>query len=256
MNPLPSPFEAAAGGELPICDYEGSAYRTDFWEGQGREYEDQVERVALRVLLPTRGERLIELGAGYGRLADLYNGFTRVVLTDRAYSHIHAARERWGRDPRFSFVVADVYALPFREAATAQVVSVRLLHHLVDVPRALAEVARILMSGGHYLTEFASKRHLKAILRYLLGRQAESPFAPAPYEFVKLNFAFHPRWMGQALAQAGLSVEARRAVSHFRWGPLKRVVPLHWLIAADRALQRVGGRWPWTPSIFVRTRKR
>jgi hypothetical protein len=23
----------------PICDYEGSNYRTDFWEGRGRAYE-------------------------------------------------------------------------------------------------------------------------------------------------------------------------------------------------------------------------
>ena len=25
-----------------VCDYEGSKYRTDFWEGQNREYEDRV----------------------------------------------------------------------------------------------------------------------------------------------------------------------------------------------------------------------
>ena len=31
-----------------ICDYEGSNYRTEFWENQGRDYEDKAERVALR----------------------------------------------------------------------------------------------------------------------------------------------------------------------------------------------------------------
>ena len=50
-----------------ICDYEGSRYRTDFWEGQNREYEDRVERVAMQKLLPPRGERLLEIGAGFGR---------------------------------------------------------------------------------------------------------------------------------------------------------------------------------------------
>nr|HID13463.1 hypothetical protein [Anaerolineae bacterium] len=54
-----------------ICDYEGSAYRTEFW-GQGREYEDAVERIALQRLLPPSGRRIIEIGAGFGRLADLY----------------------------------------------------------------------------------------------------------------------------------------------------------------------------------------
>ncbi|NJO83820.1 MAG: hypothetical protein HC828_14170 [Blastochloris sp.] len=52
-----------------ICDYEGSNYRTEFWEGRGREYEDQVERIALRRLLPPEGgRRLLEIGAGFGRL--------------------------------------------------------------------------------------------------------------------------------------------------------------------------------------------
>ena len=36
----------------PVCDYEGSDYRTRFWDGQGRDYEDLVERLALRRLLP------------------------------------------------------------------------------------------------------------------------------------------------------------------------------------------------------------
>src|SRR5262245_35723878 len=136
---------------LAICDYEGSTYRTDFWEGKGREYEDRVERVALQGLLPRNGYRLIELGAGYGRLADLYSGFQQVVLTDRALSQVRQAKERLsptspraslapllvgeGSKPHLYFVVCDVYALPFRTEAADQVVSVRMLHHLVDVPR-------------------------------------------------------------------------------------------------------------------------
>lgn len=247
MSCLPDP--------LPICDYEGSTYRTDFWEGQGREYEDRVERVALHSLLPPRGQWLIELGAGFGRLANLYGGFQHIVLTDRALSQVRQARQHFQADGRFNFVVCDVYALPFRSGAVDQVVSVRVLHHLVDVPRAFAEIARVLSHGGHYITEFASKRHLKAILRYALGRQQANPFSPPPHEFVRLNFDFHPRWLEQQLRQVGLRIEARRAVSHFRVGLLKRAVPLNALVAADRLLQRVGALWPWTPSVFVRARK-
>ncbi len=241
--------------DIPICNYEGSTYRTDFWEGKGREYEDQVERIALKALLPAAGHVLIELGSGYGRLADLYSSFHQVVLTDRALTQMQQARQRLGSDPRFAFVVADAYALPFRTGAAGQVVSVRMLHHLVDVPRALAEFARVVDAGGYYIAEFASKRHLKAIARYLLRRQQHSPFALEPYEFVPLNLDFHPRWMDQALRRAGFHVLKRRAVSHFRVAVLKRRVPLRWLVAADRALQVPGGWWPWTPSIFIRARK-
>jgi ubiquinone/menaquinone biosynthesis C-methylase UbiE len=272
----PDTTPTLAATPIPVCNYEGSNYRTDFWEGQGREYEDGVERVALRALLPatrqraasrdaygdaegkepSAGQRLIELGAGYGRLADLYGAFQAVVLTDRAFTQVQQARQRLGSDPRFGFVVADIYALPFRDGAADQIVSVRMLHHLVDVPRAFAEIARVVTAGGCYITEFASKRHLKAIVRYALRMQSEDPFSTAPHEFVLLNFDFHPGWMEQMLRQVGLTVDARRSVSHFRVGLLKRTVPVALLVGVDRALQRIGGLWPWTPSIFVRARKR
>ena len=64
------------------CDYEGSDYRTAFWGGRDREYEDAAERIALGRLLPPSGGRLIEIGAGFGRLADLYAGYREVVLLD------------------------------------------------------------------------------------------------------------------------------------------------------------------------------
>ena len=54
----------------PICDYEGSNYRTEFWEGRGRNYEDRVERIALERLLPPGGRRMLEVGAGFGRLTN------------------------------------------------------------------------------------------------------------------------------------------------------------------------------------------
>ena len=39
-----SKVDSAAPAGVPVIDYEGSGYRRDFWEGQGREYEDAVER--------------------------------------------------------------------------------------------------------------------------------------------------------------------------------------------------------------------
>ena len=41
-------MDASSG--KPVCDYEGSCYQTEFWEQGGREYEDRVERIALRHL--------------------------------------------------------------------------------------------------------------------------------------------------------------------------------------------------------------
>ena len=58
--------EHTAEPRRAICDYEGTSYRARFWEGQGREYEDLAERIALRRLLPPEGDRLLELGAAFG----------------------------------------------------------------------------------------------------------------------------------------------------------------------------------------------
>ncbi|MFC2037306.1 class I SAM-dependent methyltransferase, partial [Chloroflexota bacterium] len=208
-----------------VCDYEGSGYRTDFWEGQGREYEDLAERIALHRLLPATGRRLLDIGAGFGRLSDFYRGYDQVVLLDYSRSLLHQAQARLGRDGRMVYVAANLYAMPFVDASCDTAMMVRVMHHVEDVPVLLGEVARILTGGGNYVLEFASKRHLKSILRYTLRRQRWSPFDLAPYEFVEMNFDFHPAWMRERLLEAGFHVKHQRTVSHFRLAQLKRMIP-------------------------------
>ncbi len=234
-----------------ICDYEGTSYRARFWADQGRTYEDLAERIALRRLLPPQGRRLLELGAGFGRLVNLYDGYDQVILLDYAKSGLREAQDRLGRSGRFLYVAADLYHLPFAPEICDSVVTVRVLHHLEDVPAALRQIAGVLRKGGAYVLEYANKRHLKAIIRYLTGRQTWSPFAPEPYEFVPLNFDFHPSWMNRQLQYAGFSIDADLAVSHFRQPLFKRLVPHETLARLDGAIQRVGALWKLTPSVFV-----
>lgn len=244
----------------PVCDYEGSRYSTEFWT-QEREYEDRAERIALKKLLPPRGGTLIEIGAGAGRLADLYLGYDRIVLMDYARSTLVEARERVTarfpdamRAARFRFVAADLYALPFVDGLFDTVTMVRVMHHIADVPAALTGIAATLKPDATFVLEFANKRNLKAIVRYLARRQSWSPFDPEPVEFVKLNFDFHPAWMGARLREAGFSVNNTLFVSHFRWTLLKRLIPAGTLAAADGAIQGIGALWKLSPSIFHRLR--
>ena len=242
------------GASRPICDYEGSGYKEDFWISGGREYEDLAERHALTRLLPARGRRLLEIGAGFGRLASLYAGYEEVVLLDYSRSLLEQARAEWGADPRFTFVAADLYDLPFFPGQFDAVVMVRVIHHLVDVPQAFRQVQRVLAGQGSFILEFANKRNLKAILRYLLRRQAWNPFDPQPVEFVRLNFDFHPAWMLERAREAGFRVERTLALSHFRLPLLKRAVPPRRLARLDAWLQPLAGRWPLSPSVMLRLR--
>lgn len=244
----------------PICDYEGSAYRSEFW-GQGREYEDAVERNALHALLPPTGRRLIEIGAGYGRLVPLYAGYDEVVFFDYAHSQLQQARELWGEGgpggrPRYVYVAGDFYDMPFAPGLFDTVTMVRVLHHAADAPAVLRGIEQILAPGGTFVLEFANKRNLKAILRYLVRRQAWSPFDREPVEFAALNFDFHPAWIRERLAEAGLRVQRQRTVSHFRLGFLKRALPTSLLVALDRLLQPTGGLVQLAPSVFVRCQAR
>ncbi len=248
----PSNQRAEDPSRPPICDYEGSTYRTDFWEGQGREYEDAVERLALKALLPPRGRRLLDVGAGFGRLASLYEGYEEVILLDYSRSQLEYARATWG-DERFIYVAADLYRLPLASHAVEAIVMVRVLHHLADVPAALRQIARVLRPGGAFVLEFANKRHLKNILRYLL-RRGPDPFAPSPYEFSPLHYDFHPAWVEARLAEAGFTIAQRRSVSLLRHPWLKRHVPLGALVTMDGCLQRPTARLAVGPSQFVHAR--
>ena len=237
-----------------ICDYEGSDYRTRFWEGQGRDYEDWVERVALRRLMPASGDTLIEIGAGFGRLADEYSGYQQVVLFDYSRTLLREAQAHLGTDPRFIYVAGSWYQMPFVDGLFQTITQIRTIHHAADVPALFTELARIARPGGQYILEFANKHNLKAILRYLLRRQNWSPFTRDPIEFAELNFDFHPTWIQQQLRQAGFSPGAMRTVSHFRLAPLKKLIPIHLLVALDRLAQPTGQWWQLSPSVFVQAR--
>jgi ubiquinone/menaquinone biosynthesis C-methylase UbiE len=238
----------------PICDYDGSDYQNAFWEKGGRNYEDQVEAVALQRLLPKTGQLLLEVGAGAGRNTLRYGGFERIVLVDYSYTQLQQAQARLGESPRYIYVAADVYRLPFVPGLFDAATMIRTLHHMSDAPRAISQVRQVLKPGATFILEYANKRNLKAILRYLLRRQSWDPFTSEPIEFARLNYDFHPQAVAAWLNQHGFSIERQLTVSHFRMEFLKRMLPLELLVKMDSAAQLTGKWWQLTPSVFIKSR--
>src|SRR5215470_18743770 len=144
-------------GHPAVCDYEGSTYRTDFWEGKGREYEDAVERVALRTLLPKAGQRYVEFGAGFGRLANEAGAFDQIVLVDYSRTLLQEAQSRLGTSGRYIYIAADLYHLPFAPNAFDVAIMCRVIHHLTDAPTALRQIRASLAPGATFVLEFANK---------------------------------------------------------------------------------------------------
>lgn len=238
----------------PVCDYEGSDYQSSFWEHGNRVYEDQVEAIALRRLLPPSGRLLLELGAGAGRHTTRYTGFERIVLLDYSSSQLEQAQAKLGASTKYVFVAADVYRLPFVEGLFDAATMIRVLHHMADAPRALKQVHAVLSPNGTFVLEFANKQNLKSILRYVLRRQTWNPFTREPVEFAALNFDFHPAAVRGWLEALGFRIERMLAVSHFRVGLLKRLIPASILVRMDSLLQWTGMLWQLTPSVFLSAR--
>ena len=244
----------------PVCNYEGSDYQTSFWEQGGREYEDRAEAIALRRMLPQSGKLMLELGAGAGRNTPRYAGFEHIVVLDYSTTQLAQAQEKLGRSdpqgamPKYIYVAADIYRLPFRDSQFDAATMIRTLHHMADAPKALSQIQNTLRPNAVFILEFANKLNLKSILRYWLGQQDWNPFTLEPVEFVKLNFDFHPKTIRNWLGELGFSIEKTLTVSHFRLGLLKKIIPARLLAALDGFFQPTGAFMQLTPSVFVKAK--
>ena len=246
--------EAPVGGAADdIPTYRDLSYRDVFWPP--RRYEDACDRVALHAFLPPTGIRILDIGAGFGRLADEYDGYTKVCLLDPSDTLLAAARERLGADPRFTFVQGDARALPFADGTFDAVVMVRVLLHVADPAPVLTEIARVLRPGGVAVVEHPNRRHWLSIARWALRRQSWSPFGPTPHEYLPMHFAHQPRTIVVAAEAAGLRAVRRRTVSLFRHEAISRRVPTRYLVALERPLQVLLSPLLPGPSVYLKLRR-
>lgn len=248
------PESTRSTDQPPVCDYEGSDYQQRFWEQGDRQYEDQVEAIAIKRLLPKSGKLLLEIGAGAGRNTPRYANFECIVVMDYSSTQLEQAQQRLGVSDQYIYVAADVYKLPFVNGLFDTTTMIRVIHHMADAPKALQQIRQVMQPSGKFLLEYANKRNLKAVIRYWLGKQEWNPFDKTPVEFVPLNFDFHPKAVQAWLRQAGFAIERQLTVSHFRMEWAKRWLPLKLLVGLDAFFQPTGALLQYTPSVFLRAK--
>ena len=239
-----------------FCVYDDSDYQSAFWDNANRAYEDGSEDIAFKKLLPKQGKRMFEIGAGAGRNTLRYEGYEKIYLMDYALTQMQQARQRLGDSSRFVYIAADVYKLPFRDALFDGATMIRVIHHLSDPAPAFDEIERVMEKDSTFILEFANKRNLKAILRWLTGKQKWNPFTKEQVEFVELNYDNHPDTVRQLLADHHFEIEKALSVSNLRIGALKNNPKnLEWMLKAENVLQGAGSSLMLSPSIFLRCRK-
>lgn len=102
---------------------------------------------------PLAGD-VLEIGAGGGAMAE---GIARthpevqLTATDLDTKMVNDLDTRLSPFPNARARLADVVHLPFEAASFDFVLSNLMLHHVVIWPEALAEVARVLRPGGHFV---------------------------------------------------------------------------------------------------------
>jgi SAM-dependent methyltransferase len=148
-------------------------------------------------------------------------------------------------------VAADVYRMPFAPGVFDAATMIRTLHHMAAPLEAIKQIRNALAPEAAFILEFANKRNLKAILRWVVRRQDWNPFDLEPVEFAALNFDFHPRAIREWLLESGFSPGRQLTVSHFRLALLKRLLPTSFLVTMDSIFQWTGNLWQYSPSVFV-----
>ncbi len=159
---LPFLHDAVVRYTLPL--FQEGSLRFDDGPGSERAFRDGfLRRLALDALAPAavdgRPLRILEVGAGCGANLPL----VRAALPSRALARgleywavdlsagmLAVLRRGLARDPRAGEVrllLADAHALPFPDASFDRVFHVGGINGYRDVPRALAEMARVALPG-------------------------------------------------------------------------------------------------------------
>ena len=105
----------------------------------------------LQMLAPSSGERILDVGAGKGTVADR-------VMRASAGAEVHgvdpnekrvAAMKR--EFPLILSSVATVECLPYADSYFDKAYTTMAFHHFADIDKALREVARVLKEGGSFV---------------------------------------------------------------------------------------------------------
>ncbi len=127
------------------------------------------------------------------------------------------------------------------------------MHHIDNVEKFINEASRIIKPGGYFLIEFANKRNLKNILKFIFGRLKQSPFDSRPLQIGATILDYHPKFIKSLLRQTGFKILKQVSASNYRLGFLKRHINLKVLLFFENIYQDIFSFIDTGPSIFLKT---
>jgi ubiquinone/menaquinone biosynthesis C-methylase UbiE len=236
----------------------------------GRDYEHKAEVLALRAFLKKikKIKTILEVGAGFGRLAPTYSyRAKKVILSDPSGKTLKVARDTFSNKINFKYIHSSLENLPnkLRAKSVDVIVMIRVLHHIKDLNLAFKIIHRTLSDNGYLIFEFANKTHVKATIKNLfkgnfLFKSDRSTMDIRSRKSIKINalpfLNYHPDKISEILLTSGFEVIETRSVSNLRNSFLKKILVTDILVAIEKILQKPLSYFNFGPSIFVLAKKR
>ena len=119
--------------------------------GQAQRGDLVARELCAPLLAQARGD-VLEIGAGDGATLPFYSAAVRLTLLEPnpyLLAYLCTAARRLGRAA--DFIRAEAEAMPFPDGRFDTIVAVHVLCSVRDQPRTLAEIRRVLRSGGRFL---------------------------------------------------------------------------------------------------------
>ena len=223
--------------------YDAFAEHYDDRRG-GREphgYHDLVDDLEVELVERfAHGRDVLEVGCGTGLLLQRFATFARsargVDLSEGMLAH---ARRR-GLDVTH----ASATALPFADESFDVTCSFKVLPHVREIDRAIAEMVRVTRKGGFVIAEFYNAASLRSVVKRALGPRAISADLDESSVFVRHDkidqMKRHFPASAELVAARGIRV-ITPAAAVLRIPVLGRMVTRTERFLADTALARFAG---------------
>ena len=242
----------------PEFDYQ------DYWAS--REYEDLAERAVLNYFYADfigHQRRLVDIGAGYGRLLPLYAPWAQeVFVIEPSWKLNQQLKKIITKYPQVKLLQGNAENLCLKSQLVDVVQMIRVAHHCLDMDQVMAQVSQILKPGGWFIFEFPNKIHgLMTVKQYLQGhwtfrsdfqsvdRRAQENRGSQTIPFMN----HHPQQVLKWMEKANFEVIKCCSISNLR---RLKIIPIPVAVRLDRWFWNLTKPIWWGPSVFVLGRKR
>ncbi len=232
-----------------------------YWDG--RDYENESERIALRRLLKNKHfAHAADIGGGYGRLCVFLKDYAdKVTLAEPSQQQLDIGKKFLKNQKDIDMVLTQADDLKFKDESLDLITMIRVMHHLPDPSAEFSEIKRVLTSDGYFVLEIANYSHAVNRVKHLV-KGKKMPLEPVDIRSEKnkkdseIAFVNHnPKTVIKQLAHAGLKVEKILSVSNLRSPGLKKVIPRSVMLNLENIMQPTLAKTFFRPRTFLLIKK-